>query len=102
VIAAEDGRNRLAAALIDGEELRDLPLADRKRRLAKLLVRRRLGIVLSEHTDEDGAKVFRQACKMNLDGIVSKRLNTPYASSGSKARSKAVALKEFTISACYC
>jgi hypothetical protein len=44
-----DGRNRLAAALIDGEDLRDLPLADRKRRLAKLLGRRRLGIVLSEH-----------------------------------------------------
>jgi hypothetical protein len=48
-IAAEDGRNRLAAALIDGEDFRDLPLADRKRRLAKLLGRRRLGIVLSEH-----------------------------------------------------
>jgi hypothetical protein len=30
--------------------------------------------VLSEHTDEDGATVFRQACKMDLDGIVSKRL----------------------------
>jgi ATP-dependent DNA ligase len=34
--------------------------------------KRRLGIVLSEHTDEDGAAIFLQACKMGLDGIVSK------------------------------
>jgi bifunctional non-homologous end joining protein LigD len=55
-----------------------LPLGDRKKRLAKLLGRRRLGSVLSEHTDEGGATVFRQACKMGLEGIVSKRLNAPY------------------------
>jgi ATP-dependent DNA ligase len=34
---------------------------------------RRIGIVLSEHTDEDGATIFQQACKMGLEGIVSKR-----------------------------
>jgi hypothetical protein len=32
-----------------------------------------LGIVLREHTDEDGALIFQQACKMGLEGIVSKR-----------------------------
>jgi bifunctional non-homologous end joining protein LigD len=42
--------------------------------------KRRLGIVLSEHTDEDGATIFRQACKMGLEGIVSKRLSAPYRS----------------------
>jgi hypothetical protein len=39
---------------LDGEDLRALPLADRKKRLARLLGRRRIGIVLSDHTDEDG------------------------------------------------
>jgi hypothetical protein len=45
-----------------------MPLGDRKRRLARLLGGRRLGIVLSDHTDEDGATIFRQACRMGLEG----------------------------------
>jgi bifunctional non-homologous end joining protein LigD len=36
--------------------------------------------VLSEHTDEDGATIFQQACKMGLEGIVSKRPSAPYRS----------------------
>jgi transposase-like protein len=39
-----------------------------------------LGIVLSEHTDEDGATVFQHACRLGLEGIVSKRLSAPYRS----------------------
>jgi bifunctional non-homologous end joining protein LigD len=69
---------------IDGEDLRPLPLSDRKRRLAKLVGNRRLGIVLSTHTDEDGATIFQQACKMGLEGIVSKRLSAPYRSGPSR------------------
>jgi hypothetical protein len=53
---------------LDGEDLRPLPLADRKKRLARLLGGRRLGIVLSDHTDDDGATIFRQACVMGLRG----------------------------------
>jgi bifunctional non-homologous end joining protein LigD len=47
---------------LDGEDLRTLSLGDRKTRLARLL-RRRVGIVLSEHT-ADGATIFQQACRM--------------------------------------
>jgi bifunctional non-homologous end joining protein LigD len=36
------------------------------------------------HTDEDGATIFRQACKLGLEGIVSKRLNAPYRSGPSR------------------
>ena len=43
-----------------------------------------LGIVLSEHTDEDGAAIFQQACKLGLEGIVSKRLSAPYRSGPSR------------------
>jgi bifunctional non-homologous end joining protein LigD len=61
----------------DGEDLRAMPLGDRKKLLTRLLARRRLGIVLSEHTADDGATIFRQACLMGLEGIVSKRLSAP-------------------------
>jgi bifunctional non-homologous end joining protein LigD len=69
---------------LEGEDLRGLPLGDRKMRLARLLGGRRLGIVLSDHTDEDGATIFRQACVMGLEGIVSKRLTAPYRSGPSR------------------
>jgi bifunctional non-homologous end joining protein LigD len=65
---------------LDGEDLRGMPRGDRKKRLARLLGRRRIGIVLSPHTGDDGATIFRQACKMGLEGIVSKRLSAPYSS----------------------
>jgi bifunctional non-homologous end joining protein LigD len=62
---------------LDGEDLRGLPLGDRKKRLAKLVGRRRVGIVLSAHTTDDGATIFQQACKLGLEGIVSKKLSAP-------------------------
>jgi bifunctional non-homologous end joining protein LigD len=65
---------------LDGDDLPGLPLSDRKWRLVRLVGRRTLRIVLSEHTDEDGATIFQQACRMGLEGIVSKRLSAPYRS----------------------
>jgi bifunctional non-homologous end joining protein LigD len=69
---------------LDGEDLRALPLGDRKKRLARLIGNRRRGIVLSRHTDYDGAAVFRHVCKLGLEGIVSKRLSAPYRSGPSR------------------
>jgi bifunctional non-homologous end joining protein LigD len=65
---------------LDGADLRALPLFERKARLARLVDRRLNGIVMNEHTDKDGATVFRHACKLRLEGIVSKRLTAPYRS----------------------
>jgi hypothetical protein len=59
-------------------------LAERKAKLARLLARKPLGIVFNEHTDADGATVFRHACKLGLEGIVSKRLSPPYRSGPSR------------------
>jgi hypothetical protein len=42
-----------------GKDLRVLPLVERKAKLAKLLARGPVGIVFNDHTDEDGALVFR-------------------------------------------
>ena len=38
------------------------------------------GIALREHLDADGDLVFRHACKMGLEGIVSKRRDSRYSS----------------------
>jgi bifunctional non-homologous end joining protein LigD len=40
--------------------------------------------VFNEHTDEDGATVFEHACRFGLEGIVSKRLSSPYRSGPSR------------------
>jgi bifunctional non-homologous end joining protein LigD len=69
---------------LDGDDLRGLPLGDRKKWLARLVGKRRLGIVLSAHTADDGATIFQQACRMGLEGIVSKRLSAPYRSGRSR------------------
>jgi bifunctional non-homologous end joining protein LigD len=68
----------------NGEDLRPLPLGERKAKLARLLARAPAGIVHNEHTEEDGAVVFRHACKLGFEGIVSKRLSAPYRSGPSR------------------
>ena len=42
------------------------------------------GLRLNEHLAHDGESVFRHACKMGLEGIVSKRLGSRYRSGRSK------------------
>ena len=67
------------------DDLRDLPLIERKRRLAKLLGRaKRRAIQFIEHLTGDGPTVFEHVCRMGLEGIVSKRTDAPYRSGPSK------------------
>jgi bifunctional non-homologous end joining protein LigD len=64
---------------LDGEDMRRDPLAVRKATLASLLRRAALGLRFNERLDEeDGPLVFAHACKMSLEGIVSKRKDSPY------------------------
>jgi bifunctional non-homologous end joining protein LigD len=69
---------------LDGVDYRPLPLGKRKERLAHLVDRRLSGIVMNDHTDALGELVFKQACAMGLEGIVSKRLTAPYRSGPSR------------------
>jgi ATP-dependent DNA ligase len=64
---------------LDGRDLRREPLEVRKATLASVLRRAAPGVQLNTHL-EDGDVVFRHACKMGLEGIVSKRLGSPYRS----------------------
>jgi bifunctional non-homologous end joining protein LigD len=65
---------------LDGKDLRREPIEKRKALLAKLLKGSHLSIVLNEHFEDDGAIVFREACRLGCEGIVSKRLGSPYRS----------------------
>jgi ATP-dependent DNA ligase len=64
---------------LDGEDLRPLPLSMRKTNLARLLARRPDGIFVAPFEQgEIGPDLFRAACNMGLEGLVSKRVDRPY------------------------
>jgi bifunctional non-homologous end joining protein LigD len=65
---------------LNGDDLRREPLEVRKATLASLLAKGLLGLRLNEHIEADGPTVFAHACKMGLEGIVSKRKGSPYRS----------------------
>jgi bifunctional non-homologous end joining protein LigD len=65
---------------LDGEDLQRAPIEHRKHKLARLVRSPRPGIVVNEHYDGDGDTVFKYACKLGCEGIVSKRLGSPYRS----------------------
>jgi bifunctional non-homologous end joining protein LigD len=65
---------------LDGRDLRHEPIEKRKALLTKLLRNAHLSMVLNEHFEEDGAIVYREACKLGCEGIVSKRLGSSYRS----------------------
>jgi bifunctional non-homologous end joining protein LigD len=58
--------------------LRREPLEKRKALLAKLLKGSPSSIVLNEYYEEEGEIVFREACKLGCEGIVSKRFGSIY------------------------
>lgn len=60
--------------------MRRAPIEHHKQKLSRLVRGPRPGIVLDEHYDGDGDVVFEHACKLGCQGIVSKRLGSPYRS----------------------
>ena len=70
---------------LDGDDLRKLPLSMRKSNLARLLARRPDGIFVAPFEQgEIGPDLFRAACRMGLEGLVSKRRDRPYQAGRSK------------------
>jgi bifunctional non-homologous end joining protein LigD len=66
---------------LDGFDLRRAPLIERKRVLAELLKGPGLGVIrFCEHIEGEGTTVLEHACKLGLEGIVSKRTDAPYRS----------------------
>ena len=70
----------------NGADLRDLPLLERKQRLEQVLGRAERQVIrFTEHLTGDGLNVFDHACRMGLEGIVSKRIDATYRSGPSRA-----------------
>jgi len=69
---------------LNGDDLRRDPLEVRKAMLASIVAKARLGIRFNEHLDGDGPTIFAHACKMGLEGIVSKRRDSLYRSGRSR------------------
>src|SRR5260370_262176 len=65
---------------LNGDDLRRDPLDVRKATLASVLAKAAPGLRLNEHIEADGPTVFAHACKMGLEGIVSKRKASSYRS----------------------
>jgi bifunctional non-homologous end joining protein LigD len=67
----------------DGEDVRGLPLLERKERLRALLA---WGPVLrfSDHVTGDGAQLLARACAQGLEGLIAKRADSPYSEQRSR------------------
>jgi bifunctional non-homologous end joining protein LigD len=86
---------------LDGADLRGEPLIERKAKLGKLLGATEgvSPVLYSEHFAAPGQTMLAHACRMGLEGVVSKRADAPYQSGRSLAwiKSKCTLRQEFVI-----
>ena len=86
---------------LDGEDIRREPLIDRKEKLRDLLqgLDEQGQLRLSEHFAEPGKVMLEHACRMGLEGVVSKRADAPYRSGRGHdwVKSKCTLRQEFVI-----
>jgi bifunctional non-homologous end joining protein LigD len=84
---------------LDGVDLTAVPLIARKARLEALLAGAPPVLRFSAHFTEDGAQVFAHACRLSLEGIVSKRADGRYRSGRSRdwIKTKCTARQEFVV-----
>lgn len=86
---------------LDGEDLRAEPLLARKERLEELLqaVKPDEALRYSEHFVEPGQTMLRHACRMGLEGVISKRVDASYRSGRGRdwIKSKCTKRQEFVV-----
>ncbi|MEK6399059.1 MAG: non-homologous end-joining DNA ligase, partial [Terriglobus sp.] len=84
---------------LNGHNTRELPLNERKRLLADILHEGNDIVRLCEDLSGDGAKIFRSACELHAEGIISKRADAAYHPGRNALwlKSKCVLEQEFVI-----
>lgn len=86
---------------ISGRDVTGLPLAERKNLLHALLqgLPKVGAIRFSQHIAGSGAAILKEACKLGLEGIISKRIDLPYHSGrrGDWLKTKCINTDEFVI-----
>jgi bifunctional non-homologous end joining protein LigD len=87
------------ALYLDGADLRRAALTERKARLQRLLDGAPEPLGFSEHFVEDGEVMLRHACRLSLEGLVSKKADAPYPTGRSRSwiKSKCSNRQEFVI-----
>jgi bifunctional non-homologous end joining protein LigD len=63
---------------VDGEDLRHLPLLQRKVRLRSVMPRQGSYLLYGDHVETNGEGLFQLACENDLEGIVAKQKHAPY------------------------
>jgi bifunctional non-homologous end joining protein LigD len=84
---------------LDGENLMDLPLLERRDRLQRLLKKVPAALQYSDHHIGDGKRILAAACNAKAEGIVSKRIDAKYVpgNRGLWRKVKCVSEEEFII-----
>jgi bifunctional non-homologous end joining protein LigD len=67
---------------LNGRDLRELPLTERKKRLHKLIEKSDCKLIIyAQHIEEHGTALFREMCEKDVEGIVCKRKDGAYSAS---------------------
>jgi bifunctional non-homologous end joining protein LigD len=84
---------------LNGHGLRGLPLVERKKILERVLGDGGEFLRFGEHVETDGDVVFKKACELHAEGIISKRAASKYSSarSGDWLKLKCILEQEFVI-----
>jgi hypothetical protein len=84
---------------LNGESTSQLPLVKRKERLQHLLAKEVGSLRFSDHVIGDGPRFREHACQMDLEGVISKRVDRPYAPGerGIWVKSKCLNREEFVV-----
>ncbi|MTE01289.1 DNA ligase D [Paracoccus sp. YIM 132242] len=84
---------------LNGHDLRTVPLIERKGLLEDLVGSDPGRVRFSSHFGESGSMVLRHACRLSLEGIISKEADAPYRSGRGKGwiKSKCSARQEFVV-----
>ena len=80
---------------LNGYDLQKLPLIDRKSHLKKLIAK--TAVQFSESFEIDGREMYKQACKIGLEGVVSKVRDGPYPTGRSRDWLKVTCVQRETL-----
>lgn len=67
---------------LDGRDLHDLPLIERKRALRTIVPRHSDRLLYVDHVETDGERLFQLACERDLEGVVAKHRHSRYRVEG--------------------
>ena len=70
---------------MNGVDLRELPLVERKAKLRELVPSPPSRLLYLDHVEDQGVELYEQCCKLDLEGVVAKPRVSPYRKVGGRA-----------------